>query len=63
MIQRAFEKQLGLMLDNPRHPSLNTKKYDDASGIWQGRVTLSWRFYFTIDGDVFTLLTIRAHPK
>lgn len=51
------------MLENPRHPSLKTKKYDEARGIWQGRVTRSWRFYLTIDGDMFTLLTIRAHPK
>ena len=63
VIQRAFEKQLVLLLANLRHPSLHTKKYDEARGIWQARVTLSWRFYFTIEGDTYTLLTIRSHPK
>ena len=41
----------------------NAKKYDEARGIWQARVTLNWRFYFTIEGDTYTLLTIRSHPK
>ena len=38
-IQEAFEKQLALLLSNPRHPSLRAKKYDEARGIWQARVT------------------------
>ena len=63
LIRRAFEKQLAFLLTNLRHPSLHAKKYDDARGLWQARVTLSWRFYFTIDGDTYTLHTIRAHPK
>ena len=63
LIQRAFEKQLALLIENLRHPSLHAKKYDEARGIWQARVTRSWRFYFKIDGDTYTLLTIRSHPK
>jgi hypothetical protein len=63
VIRMAFEKQLALLLENLRHPSLHAKKYDEARGIWQARVTRSWRFYFTIDGDTYNLLTIRAHPK
>lgn len=62
-IQRAFEKQLKFLLHDLRHPSLHAKKYDEVRGIWQARVSLSWRFYFTIDGDTYTLRTIRSHPK
>ena len=62
-IQRAFEKQLAHLLGDLRHPSLHAKKYDEARGIWQGRVTLHWRFYFTIEGDTYILRTIRSHPK
>ena len=54
-IQRAFEKQLALLLTNPRHPSLRAKKYEEARGIWQARVTRDWRFYI--------LRAIRSHPK
>ena len=31
--------------------------------VWQARVNDDWRFYFTIEGDVYTLRTIRSHPK
>jgi hypothetical protein len=62
-VQRTFRKQLGFLLRDLRHPSLQAKKYDEARGVWQARVTLSWRFYFTIEGDTYTLHTIRAHPK
>jgi mRNA-degrading endonuclease RelE of RelBE toxin-antitoxin system len=62
-IQQAFEKQFALLLTNPRHPSLLAKKYDEARGIWQARVTRDWRLYFTIENDVYLLRTVRAHPK
>jgi mRNA-degrading endonuclease RelE of RelBE toxin-antitoxin system len=62
-IQQAFEKQLALLLTSPRHPSPRAKKYDEARGIWQARVTRDWRLYFTIENDVYLLRTIRAHPK
>jgi mRNA-degrading endonuclease RelE of RelBE toxin-antitoxin system len=62
-IQRAFTKQLGYLLRDLRHPSLRAKKYDEQRGIWQARVTGSWRFYFRIDSDTYILDTIIAHPK
>jgi mRNA interferase RelE/StbE len=62
-IQRAFEKQALLLLENPRHPSLRTKKYDESAGLWQARVTRGWRFYFTIEGGTCRMLEIKAHPK
>ncbi|MBP7146434.1 MAG: hypothetical protein KBD01_02735 [Acidobacteria bacterium] len=62
-IQRAFDRKAALLLSNQRHPSLRVKKYDPARGLWQGRVTGSWRFYFTIEGDTYYLITIIPHPK
>jgi mRNA-degrading endonuclease RelE of RelBE toxin-antitoxin system len=62
-IQRAFQKQALLLVENPRHPSLRTKKYDESAGLWQARVTRGWRFYFTIEGDTCRMLEIKAHPK
>ena len=61
--ERAFEKQALLLLENPRHPSLRTKKYDESVGLWQARVTRGWRFYFAIEGDTCRMLEIKAHPK
>jgi mRNA interferase RelE/StbE len=62
-VQKAFGKQLELLLQNFRHPSLRTKKYDKTKGIWQARVTRDWRFYFTIEGDAYRLHDIVPHPK
>jgi len=39
------------------------KKYDEAEGIWQARVNDAWRFYFTVEGDVYHLHEIKAHPQ
>jgi len=62
-IRKAFGKQLRFLLANRAHPSLQTKKYNEAQGIWQGRLTLAWRFYFTIEGDEYVILSIIPHPK
>jgi len=61
--QRAFDRKLDLLLKNLRHPSLHAKKYDEGRGIWQARVTLSWRFYFTVEADAYHLHDIIPHPK
>jgi mRNA-degrading endonuclease RelE of RelBE toxin-antitoxin system len=62
-VQRAFDKQLKFLLENTRHPSLRAKKYDEARDIWQARVTGGWRFYFSIEKDLYVLHSITAHPK
>ena len=62
-VQRAFDKQARLLALNLQHPSLRAKKYDEARGVWQARVTRSWRFYFTLEGDAYHLHTIIPHPK
>lgn len=62
-VRRAFKKQLGLLLANLRHPSLHAKKYSEAQDIWQARINRSWRFYFTIQGDTYEIITIIPHPK
>ena len=62
-VQRAFDKQATLLAGNLRHPSLRAKKYNEARNLWQARVTGSWRFYFTIEGDTYLLHDVIAHPK
>jgi mRNA-degrading endonuclease RelE of RelBE toxin-antitoxin system len=62
-IQAAFDRRVPLLLANLRHPSLRAKKYDEARGIWQARVTRDWRFYFTIEDDTYYLLDMISHPK
>lgn len=61
--QAKFDKQLAFLLTNLRHPSLRSKKYDEANDIWQARVDDDYRFYFQIDGETYVLLSIIPHPK
>ena len=62
-VQAALDKQVQLLLRDIRHPSLRAKKYDEGKGLWQARVTGSWRLYFTIISDTYYLVRLRAHPK
>ncbi len=48
---------------NLRHPSLRAMKCDETRDIWQARVTRGWRFYFQIEGDTYTILSLIPHPK
>lgn len=62
-IQKAFDKQVRLLLGDFHHPSLRAKKYDEANDIWQARVNYNWRFYFKIVDDTYRMEEIRLHPK
>ena len=62
-IQKAFDKQSGLLLHDLRHPSLRAKKYDESRDLWQARVTGDWRFYFSIVDDTYLIQGVTKHPK
>ncbi len=62
-VRRAFFKQILLLEQNLRHPSLRAKKYDEATDLWQARVNKGWRFYFKIEGGTYRILRLIPHPK
>ena len=62
-LQARVDKQLALLLQNLRHPSLRAKKYDEKNDVWQGRVDQAHRFYFHIEGDTYEIVAITLHPK
>jgi plasmid maintenance system killer protein len=62
-IQRAFDKQSALLVQNLHHPSLRSKKYDERRNLWQARVNQDWRFYFLIQNDGYLIVDIIPHPK
>ncbi len=62
-VRRAFDKQASLLIAKLNHPSLHAKKYNKALDLWQARVNRDWRFYFTIEGEVYHLHEIVKHPK
>jgi mRNA interferase RelE/StbE len=62
-LRKAVYKQVKLLEQNLRHPSLQAKKYDESRDIWQARVNKDWRFYFLIRDDVYHIIDIIPHPK
>ena len=63
VLQSRVRKQLDVLVQNLRHPSLHAKKFDEANNIWQARVNNDYRFYFSIQGDTYIILAITRHPK
>ena len=60
-IQDSVDKQLDLLMSDPRHPSLNIKKMNDPRNIWEGRVTISYRFTFHMENDTFIMRKVGTH--
>jgi len=60
-LQRRMDKALGFLLEHFRHPSLQTKRMKGYEDRWEGRVTLNYRFTFTIEGDTYVLLRVGTH--
>lgn len=60
-LQRRVDKVLELLLQNPRHPSLQIKKMKAYEDRWEGRVTQHYRFTFTTEGDTYILLRVGTH--
>jgi len=60
-IQKLIDKQLGRLLADPRHLSLNVKKMKDPRAIWEARITGSHRFTFQISNDTYILRKAGPH--
>lgn len=60
-LQRTVDEALARLLENPRHPSLRTKKMRGAGPIWELRVTRGYRITFEIQGDLYDLRRVGTH--
>lgn len=60
-IKKATQKQLKLLMSNPRHPLLNVKKMQDPRGIWEARITEGYRMIFQVEDEVYILRNIGIH--
>lgn len=61
LIKDRADKQFGLLLENPHHPSLRLKKIKGHPSIWEGRITKSYRFTFQVSGEIYLLRRIGTH--
>lgn len=60
-VRKRAKAKLALFLDNPRHPSLRTKKMEGWGNIWEGHITKEYCFTFEIQGDLYKLRRIGTH--
>lgn len=61
MMQRQAEEALGRLAEDPRHPSLHTKKMEGTEGIWEARISRAYRFTFHREGYAIVLRRIGTH--
>ena len=62
-IQKKTDKQLLLLSQNLRHPSIKAKKIEGFSDVWEGRVDIAYRLAFTIEADTIILIRIGPHDQ
>ena len=60
-IQELIEKQIILLLNNPKHPSLRLKKMEGHRSIYEARVTKDYRMTFQIVDDTYLLRRVGTH--
>jgi hypothetical protein len=60
-VQQAMRKQARRLLEDFRHPSLQTHPVPGRPQYFQGRVTFHWRFYYYLDGHTYVLTDLFKH--
>jgi mRNA-degrading endonuclease RelE of RelBE toxin-antitoxin system len=62
-IQQKVNKQLELLVQDLRHPSLQVKRIQGTKGIWEARVDLHYRMTFEMIGDTIYLRVVGDHDE
>jgi mRNA interferase RelE/StbE len=57
-VQEKIKKQIALLAENPRHPSLQTKPIQGAPGIYEARVDVDYRMTYERDADDTLVLRV-----
>lgn len=59
--QDRFKQKIKLFIQNPRHPSLRVKKMQGTLGIWEARISQSYRWTFELIEGGIRLRHIGTH--
>jgi mRNA-degrading endonuclease RelE of RelBE toxin-antitoxin system len=62
-IRRALKKKLELLIENPRHPSLRTKKIQRQDSIFEASITMDIRMTWQYTEDGILLRNIGEHDR
>ena len=60
-IQKKFEKQIRMLINDFHYPSLHVKKIQGHENIWEARVDIHYRFTFELVQDTLFLRAIGNH--
>lgn len=59
-VQERIKKQIALLVENPRHPSLQTKPIQGVSGIYEARIDVDYRMTYEREADDTLVLRVVA---
>lgn len=62
-VKRTLKKKLGLMMENPRHPSLRTKKIQGQINLFEASITKDIRMTWQYSKDGILLRNIGEHDQ
>lgn len=62
-VKKALKAKLEIMVQNPRHPSLRTKKIQGQKDIFEASITMDIRMTWQFTNDGIFLRNIGEHDK
>ena len=62
-VKKVLKKKLSIMADNPRHPSLRTKKIKGHKNIFEASITMNIRMTWEYFEDGILLRNIGEHDQ
>ena len=63
-IQEKIKKQIALLAENPRHPSLRTKPVQGTDGIYEARIDRDYRMTYERQADdILVLRVVDRHDE
>jgi mRNA-degrading endonuclease RelE of RelBE toxin-antitoxin system len=61
-IRKKINRQIQLLAENPRHPSLQTKPIQGTNGIFEARIDINYRLtYERLPDDSLLLRVVAKH--
>ncbi|MDQ1317686.1 MAG: mRNA interferase RelE/StbE [Candidatus Poribacteria bacterium] len=62
-IQQNFDKKLSILMQNMWHLSLRIKKVMGYRDVWEGSITMNYRFFFRLSENKCVLLRAGTHNE
>jgi mRNA-degrading endonuclease RelE of RelBE toxin-antitoxin system len=60
-VRKRVDRKLAYLLQNIAHPSLRVKRLRRVEGIFEGSISMDYRFLFSITTDAYVLIRVGKH--